>query len=137
MTFALKNWWQRYERFWVTRDDKLSRSLLKKEKAFHAHFPEQRHLLNFVKNLMLAIRILRKERPDLIFSTGAGVALPFFLVARLYKIKTIFMETFIFIGQPTLTGKLISRLHLADLFLVQNKKLLMHYPQAKYLGSII
>ncbi len=134
---SLRDWWQNYQRFWVTRDDKLSKSLLNKERMFSANFPEQRNLVNFFKNFILAIKILKKEQPNLIFSTGAGVALPFFLAARLFKTKTIFMETFIFINQPTLTGKLISQLDLADLFLVQNKDLLTNYPQAEYLGSII
>ncbi|MEA2056523.1 MAG: PssD/Cps14F family polysaccharide biosynthesis glycosyltransferase [Patescibacteria group bacterium] len=135
-TYALSDWWTEYERVWITRNDNLSQNLLKNEIVYYAHFPEQRNIANFLKNLFTAYQILKKEKPDLIFSTGAGVALPFFIVARILKIRTIFMETFIFIDQPTLTGRLIDIFRLADLFLVQNKNLLKQYPQAKYIGSI-
>ncbi len=136
-TYALKNWWERFDRVWITRDDKISQHLLNKEIVREAYFPEQRNLTNFCKNFILAIKYLRLEKPDLIFSTGAGVALPFYLVAKLFSIKTIFLETFIFINQPTLTGKIIYHLKLADSFLIQNKKLLSIYPEAKFLGSIL
>ena len=137
-TMALKKWWQKYETIWVTRKDQVTNSLLKdKYKVYQAHFPEQRHALNFFKNLWLAFQLLKKEKPDLVFSMGAGLAVHFFFLAKLMNIPTIFMETFIFINHPTLTGKLIYKLNLADIFLVQNKELLETYPQASYYGKII
>lgn len=129
----LKGWWEKYDRFWITKDDIFVSSLLKKEKKYFAFFPENRNLFNFLRNIFLAWRILRKERPSLIFSTGAGVAPPFFLIAKLMGVKTVFMETFVFIPKLTLSGRLLS--HFVDYFLVQNKKLLKMYPQAHYWGS--
>lgn len=133
-THLLKQWWGKYQHFWVTKDDSLSRSLLKKEKKYFAHFPENRNLPNAIRNLCLAFKILLKEKPDLVFSMGAGVAPPFFLVAKILKIKTIYMENFIFIDHATLSGKICYPL--ADNFIVQRKKLLNKYPRAKYLGPI-
>ena len=39
-------------------------------------------------------------------STGAGVALPFFVLARLRRVPTVYIEVFDRIDSPTLTGRL-------------------------------
>ena len=134
-TSQLKKWWGKNDRFWVVPKDGFSQDQLKTERTYQAFSPEQRNLSTMVKNTWLAIRVLRKERPDLIFSTGAGVAPPFFLIAKLLGIKTIFMEAYIFNPRPTLSGKLIYPI--ADLFIVQHQDLLKTYPRAKYLGSVL
>ncbi len=134
-TFQLKPWWNKYPRLWITKKDKFSQSLLEKEKKYYAHFPENRNVLNFFKNLFLACQILRKERPNILFSMGAGVAPPFFIIAKIMGIKTIFMETFILIPRQTLSGKLVHPF--ADYFLVQNQKLLKVYPKARYWGKCL
>jgi beta-1,4-N-acetylglucosaminyltransferase len=134
-TWRLKPWWEKYDRFWITKDDDFSDSLLKKERIFCGYFPENRNLINFFRNLWLALKILRAEKPEIIFSTGAGVGVPFVWVGRLMGIRTIFMETFTFLPMATLSGRLVYPF--VDLFLVQNKKLLKTYPKAKYWGKTI
>lgn len=131
----LKKWWGKYEHFIVSKQDPTTHKLLSKERTYQAFFPENRNFINLIKNFILAIIILNKEKPTHLFSTGAGVAVPFFLVGKLLGIKTIFMETFILIPQATLTGKLLY--YFTDYFIVQNKQLLRIYPKAKYWGSVL
>ena len=52
-----------------------------------------------------------------VVSTGAGVALPFFVLAKVRRVKTVYVEVFDRIDSPTLTGRLCHPF--ADLFLVQ------------------
>jgi beta-1,4-N-acetylglucosaminyltransferase len=134
-TFMLKEWWEKYPHFWVT--DPLTKKLEfpQNEKVYYGHFPVSRHPINFIKNLFLAYKLLRKEKPNLIFSTGAGIAPPFFIIGKLMGIKLVFMETFIFSPEPTLSGKLIYPF--ADHFVIQNKKLKNIYPRAKYWGKVL
>jgi len=135
-TYQLKDWWDKYDRFWVTnRRVARKKNFLKGEKVYQGFFPENRNLTNFFKNLFFAWKLLRRERPNFLFSAGAGISPPFFVVGKLLGIKLIFLETFILIDRPTLSGKLIYPF--ADLFLVQNKKMLRNYPRAKFLGSIL
>lgn len=134
-TYRLKGWWKKYKHFWVTKDDTFTKSLLKGEKKYFAFFPENRNLINAIKNFFLALKILNKERPTLVFSMGAGVAPPFIFAAKLLGIKTIFMETFVFIPKQTLSGRLVYPF--VDYFLVQNKGLHKKYPKAKYWGKTI
>lgn len=134
-TMLLEQWWTAYDRVWVVRNDPVTNELLKKEKKRYAHFPEHRHVANFFRNLWLAWKVLRQEQPDLIFSMGAGVAVPFFWVGKLLGIKTFFMETFISIPRPTLTGKLVFLF--SDFFFVQHPGLLQYYYYpARYFGDV-
>jgi hypothetical protein len=102
----LKPWWEKHERRWVTFDLPDGRSLLDGEDVVWAYHPTTRNLRNAVKNLLLAGKLLPRYRPDLVVSDGAGVAFPFFIVARLLRIKTVYLEVYDRIESTTLTGRL-------------------------------
>jgi len=125
----LKKWWGKYDRFWVTNKNIIG-NVLKNEMVYQGYFPENRNIWNFVRNAFLALKILKREKPNVLFSTGAGIAPPFFFVGKLMNAKLIFMETFIFIAKPTLSGKIIYPL--ADVFIIQNKKLQRIFPKAVF-----
>lgn len=122
------------ERAWVTFDKQDARSLLAGEDVDWAYHPTNRNLPNLIRNLGLARRVLGSYRPDLIVSTGAGVAVPFFWLGRVYGARSIFIESFTRITQPSLTGRLVRRL--ADLVIYQWEELAEHYPQGVYGGCI-
>ncbi|MCB0964233.1 MAG: hypothetical protein KDA98_13200, partial [Acidimicrobiales bacterium] len=79
----LAPWWRALERSWVTFDKPDARSLLADEEVTWAHHPTTRNIPNLVRNARLAVGHLRRLRPDLVVSTGAAVAVPYFVVARL------------------------------------------------------
>ena len=87
----LKEWWEKHDVFWVTFNKKDAVSLLKGQKTYWAYFPTNRNIPNLIRNLFIAFNVLKKERPDIIVSTGAGVAVPFFWLAGLFRVKTIFI----------------------------------------------
>lgn len=130
----LKPFWEKHERFWVTFRLPDSESLLDGEDVVWAHYPTTRNLRNAIRNLGLALRILPRRRPDLIVSDGAGVAFPFFLVARLLRIKTVYIEVYDRIDSPTLTGRLCRPL--TTLFLVQWEEQKRFYPRAQVIGRL-
>ncbi|TGE71791.1 PssD/Cps14F family polysaccharide biosynthesis glycosyltransferase [Weissella confusa] len=109
--------WEKNERFWVTFEKEDAQYLLKNENWYKAYYPTNRNFINLIRNFFLAIRILRRERPDLIISSGAAVAVPFFWLAKFFGAKTIYIEVFDRMDKPTLTGKLVY--HFADRFIVQ------------------
>jgi UDP-N-acetylglucosamine:LPS N-acetylglucosamine transferase len=47
-----------------------------------------------------------RVRPDLVLSTGAGVAIPFFAVAWVLGPPTVYVEVFDRIDSATVTGRL-------------------------------
>lgn len=132
--YMLKPFWQDKERFWVTFDKADARSILEGETFYPCHYPTNRNLKNLLKNTVLAWKILRKEKPDLIVSSGAAVAVPFFYLGKLFGAKTVYIEVFDRIDASTLTGKLVYPV--TDKFVVQWEEMKQVYPKAVNLGSI-
>lgn len=133
--YRLKDWWRRYDRFWVTFPGDDVSSLLKKERIYYGYYPESRNILNAICNTVLAIRILMNERPTMLISCGAGIAPPFFYIGKLLGIKLIFIEPYDFIAYPSLSGKLIAPI--VDELLVQHKEQLRFFCHAKYKGALL
>jgi UDP-N-acetylglucosamine:LPS N-acetylglucosamine transferase len=127
---ALRSWWDDRDRSWVCIDKPDARSQLMGERTVWAHWPTTRNLPNLLKNFVLAVKTIRAERPDVVVSTGAAVAFPFFLVARLMRIPTVFIEVYDRVDSRTLSGRLC--LPISTRFLVQWPE-----QQALYRGSII
>lgn len=132
--YLLKPFWEEQERFWVTFNKEDARSILQEEKMYPCYFPTNRNVKNLIKNTWMAYKVLKKERPDLIISTGAAVAVPYFYLGKLFKAKTVYVEIFDRIDSPTMTGKLIYPV--ADKFIVQWEELKKVYPKAINLGGI-
>ena len=130
----LKDFWKDKDRFWVTFDKEDARSILKNEKVISCYYPTNRNIKNLIKNTFLAIRVLLKEKPDLIISSGAAVAVPFFYIGKILGAKLIYIEVFDRIDKPTVTGKLVYPI--ADKFIVQWEEQKKVYPKAINLGSI-
>lgn len=130
----LKPWWQDKERVWVTFDKADSQSILKDEKKYWCYFPTNRNIKNLIKNTFLAYKVLRKEKPDLIISTGAAVAIPFFYLSKLFGIKTVYIEVYDRIDKPTITGKVVYPI--TDLFILQWEEQKKFYPKGEFLGGL-
>ena len=130
----LKPFWDNKNRFWVTFDKEDARSLLQDEKFYSCYYPTNRNIKNLIKNTYLAIKILKKERPDLIISSGAAVAVPFFYIGKLLGSKLIYIEVFDRIDKPTMTGKLVYPV--VDKFIVEWEEMKQVYPKAINLGSL-
>jgi UDP-N-acetylglucosamine:LPS N-acetylglucosamine transferase len=88
----------------------------------------------FFWNLWEAFRILRREQPTHLISTGAGLAVPLALVARVFGVQVMFIETFAAFRRPSLTGRLLYRI--AHRFVYQWPYLRDYYPSAQYAGTI-
>lgn len=133
--YRLRPWWERHERTWVTFSDAQAESLLRGEKVVAAFAPTTRNIPNALRNLRLAIRLVRGERPDVIVSDGAGVAFPFFLVSRAHRVRTVYLEVYDRISRPTMTGRLCYPL--TELFLLQWPEQAASYPRGQLIGCLL
>jgi hypothetical protein len=116
--WSLRPWWSQLERTWVTFDTPDAVGLLADETdVVWAHHPTTRNIANLLRNTVLALAVVRRTRPDVVVSTGAAVAVPFFLAARLVGARTVFIEVYDRVETPTLTGRLARPF--TDLALVQ------------------
>lgn len=132
--YMLEPFWKFKDRFWVTFDKEDAKSLLKNEKMYTCYYPTNRNIKNLIKNTFIAWRVLRKEKPDLIVSSGAAVAVPFFYLGKLFGAKLIYIEVFDRMNKPTMTGKMVYPI--VDKFIVQWEEQKKVYKKAVNLGSI-
>ena len=91
-------------------------------------------LWRFLKLMISTGKIMLREKPDVVVTTGALISYPFCLYAKLMGKKVVYIETFARVNDRSLTGRLVYPL--ADLILVQWESLLELYPKAKYVGGI-
>ena len=131
----LRSWWERHERTWVTFDKPDARSTLAGETVINAYHPTTRHLGNLARNTLLARRTLVPNPPDVVISTGAGVALPFFALARARGIPTVYLEVYDRIDSTTLTGRLCRPFSSA--FCVQWPEQVALYPGSELVGPVL
>ena len=132
--YMLKPTWSQAKRFWVTFDKEDANSILEGEKVYHCFFPTNRNIKNLIKNTRLARKILKEEKPDIIISSGAAVAVPFFWLGKLHGAKTIYIEVFDRIDKPTMTGEMVYPV--TDKFIVQWEEMKKVYKKAENFGSI-
>jgi UDP-N-acetylglucosamine:LPS N-acetylglucosamine transferase len=122
-----------YEHFYVLND----KALVPPDMSSRTHFitHSERDWKQLV-NLYEAWRILRREHPNVILSTGAGPAVPFALIGKLFfGTRVIFIETITRISTPSLAGRLMY--WLADEFFYQWESLQPFFPRGRFLGRLI
>lgn len=129
---TLKPAYEHYEHFYVLNSwVSLPSDML--DRTYFIRHSERDWL--FLVNLWEAWRILRREKPDLILSTGAGACVPFAIVGRLLQVPSVFVETFNRVAGPSLSGRIMYRM--AHRFFYQWKSLDSFYPKGTYCGPLI
>ena len=131
---ALRPAWSGFTREWVTFDAPDSRTLLAGERVVHAYGPTNRNVINLFRNLFLAVRVVRRVRPLAVVTTGAGLAVPFALVARLLGCRVVYVETLARIDGPSLSLRL-SRPFVSRTY-VQWPELERALPQSRFCGTV-
>jgi hypothetical protein len=114
---SLEDAWGDLDRRWVTLSAADSRHLLAAEDVVFANGPTARNIPNFFRNLGLAWRTISRYQPDVILSTGAALAVPFFVIGRLRRVRLVYVESFTRVQRLALSGRLVYPL--TDAFFVQ------------------
>ena len=100
----------------------------------HAHGPTNRNLGNLLRNGALAVRVIRELRPRAVLTTGAGVAVPFAWVARLYGARVVYVESLTRIEGPSLSMRMIAPI--ASRLYVQWPELAPRVRRARFAGRV-
>ncbi len=130
----LADLWPQERRHWVTfcTTDVMPR--LAGEKTTWAHHPTNRNPRNLIRNFGLALRIVRRREIQAIVTTGAGVSVPFAIVARLRGVNVVYIESMARITSPSLTGRLVYPF--ANTFIVQWPGLRRYFKRAQAFGTV-
>jgi UDP-N-acetylglucosamine:LPS N-acetylglucosamine transferase len=140
---ALRDAWEGYARVWVTDDASDTRSLLRDEPVVYAFGPTHRDLRNgphrialaWLRNTLLAARLIRSLRPRVVLTTGAGTTVPFAWVGRLFRCKVVYVESLTRIETPSFSCRVIRPV--ANRIYVQWPELAARIPGARYAGSVL
>lgn len=120
---------------WVMMRTPDAESKLAGEHVTWGFMPTTRNIPNLFRNRLLAGKVLKEFRPDLVVSTGAALAAPFFALARRHGARTLYVEVIDRISTRTVTGRLVYPF--TDAFCVQWPDQVRLYPDAKVLGPVI
>ena len=130
----LSGFYEKHEHFFIS--DKRTNAIelrKKKNKVYFVKVP-RRNPINLIINFIQSLKIFLNEKPDVILSTGADVAIPILLIGKIFEKKIIFIESVARINEPSLSGKIIYPF--SDLFFIQWKKNKKFFPKGIFAGSV-
>lgn len=132
----LKPIMDKYNSFIVT--EKTGYSVIKNDRKIYYLKQVNRHeitwLFKMIVNSVKSFNIFIHEKPDVVISTGALATIPMCVLAKVFRRKIIFLESFAKVTSPTMTGKVIYKF--ADQFYIQWESMKEYYPNAIFKGGI-
>jgi UDP-N-acetylglucosamine:LPS N-acetylglucosamine transferase len=131
---ALRPWWGRYDACWVAVDAPDTRELLVSERVRWTPELSPGRPDQVLAAVPAARAALRASRFDLVVSAGSGVAVPWFLAARVAGVRAVWVETFNIVDRAGLAARLCARL--ASQVVVQRPHLLARHRRAVDVGEL-
>ncbi len=136
----LKSIFKNYDYKIVTEEHKSTIGLKAryKSKIDYLKAGNKDHMLKYVfiipYNIIKSLILFLKFKPDVVVTTGAHTCVAMCYIAKIFRKKVIYIESFANIETKTLTGRLVYPI--ADKFIVQWHSMLKLYPKAVYGGWI-
>ena len=131
---SLEPAWRGLEAKWVTLPSADVDYLLADQDVVLGWGPTNRSIKNLLRNFRIAWRTVRDFRPDVVLSTGAALAVPFFIVGRLHGRRCVYVESYTRVYSLSWSGRLVYPL--ADTFFVQWPELTKRFRKAVHMGSV-
>ena len=122
-----------YEKYYVTFWAESLKEFCEKNKVYCITHPRH-NPFRLLKNCIEAFVLLLREKPDLIVSTGADVAVPTCIIGKLMGVRLVYIESGGQVTTPSISGRL--GYPFADLFIVQWKPALRNFSKAVYGGPL-
>ena len=131
---SLQAFWSQHERVWVSDFKADTSSLANTEKVYWLNYQAPRDIGAMLRNFPETFRIVGKEKPDVIVSTGASIAVNFAIAAKVLGSTFIFVESLSRFNELSLSGKLVYPM--CDELYVQWPNLSERYSKAVFAGHV-
>jgi hypothetical protein len=109
----LKSLFSNYPYLLVTEKDKSTIALKEKYNVKYLVYGTRKNLFTyffkFIFNFFKSLIIFLKFKPDVIITTGAHTCVPMLFIAKIFKKKSIYIETMANRKTKTLTGKIVEK----------------------------
>ncbi len=134
----LKSLFYNYDYLLVTEKDKSTISLKDKYNVKYLVYGTRKNLFSyffkFIFNFIKSFIIFIKFKPDVIITTGAHTCVAMIFIAKLFKKKSIYIETMANRKTKTMTGKIVEKW--VTYFVVQWEDMKNLYEDSVYGGLI-
>ena len=124
-----------YEAFVITTSEAVRKNLTQFGRVYVVDECNRQHGLKVIRVFLACWRILRRERPDVVLSTGAAAGCMCCFLGKLLGARIVWVDSITNVKRLSLSGWLVR--HIADLFLVQWAELTQKYPGVEYVGTIV
>jgi len=133
---TLKSLDEHYSVFYITEKDQFETKNLGENRYQVPKIDrrEKNFLIHFLIMAGSILKILIRENPAVIISTGALATVPVCVFGKILGAKVIYIESFARVKSLSLTGKVVY--FLADKFIVQWPDLEKKYSRATYIGGL-
>jgi beta-1,4-N-acetylglucosaminyltransferase len=129
---SLKPFWALHSKVWVS-DRKADTAVLNdQDKVYWLPYQGPRDYFALIRNIPKTFKILWQERPDVVMSTGASIAINFCIAAKIFGVRYVYIESISRSHSLSLSGRLVY--WLCDEFYVQWPQLCKKYRKARFKG---
>jgi UDP-N-acetylglucosamine:LPS N-acetylglucosamine transferase len=127
--------WKGHDIFCVTTSDVARIKLKKYGKVYIVGECNRQHPIRAAKVLMRCMRVVIKERPEVVISTGAAAGCMVCIIGKLFGAKVVWIDSIANVSRLSLSGRIVKPF--ADLFLTQWPELASESCHVYYVGAIV
>ncbi len=131
----LQEAWQGHDTFFIVTSDVVKKKLGADKRVYVSGECNRQHIGRVVKVFLRCLQAIRRERPDVVLSTGAAVGCLSCLVGKCFGARVVWVDSITNVSRMSLSGRMVR--HIADLCLVQWPSLVEKYKRVEYAGNII
>jgi UDP-N-acetylglucosamine:LPS N-acetylglucosamine transferase len=126
---------EKYETFIITTSSAVRENLQRFGVVHVVGECNRQHGWQVVRVFFQCLGVLRRERPDVVLSTGAAAGCLCCFLGKLMGARIVWVDSITNVDRLSLSGRLVR--HIADLFLVQWPELTRRYRGTEYVGAIV
>jgi UDP-N-acetylglucosamine:LPS N-acetylglucosamine transferase len=127
--------WAGLETVYITTTEVPRNKLSKFGRIYVVGECNRQHPWRVIKVLLRCIRIIFREKPDVVISTGAAVGCIVCFLQWVTGGKIVWIDSIANVEKLSLSGRMVRPI--ADLFLTQWPELTSRYDKVKYVGAVV
>ncbi len=131
-TQSLQPFWHNFsDRLWISLRTSTTEREIEDSQRYWGYAPS--NTLNIIRNLILAFKVIPRQKPDLVVSTGSAFSIPYLIVARYFcRSKIVYIESKTRFQDIGLAAWILMKLDVLDLLVVRSEAIASLYPQSVY-----
>ncbi len=131
----LASCWNGYETFCVTTTRVVRNNLSKLGGVYVVGECNRQHPIRVIAVFLRCLRIVFREKPDVVISTGAAAGCMLCFLSKMIGAKVVWIDSITNVERISLSGRMVR--YVADLFLVQWPELADRYKKVEFVGTVV